>query len=140
VRDVAQAIATTLLPAADAGIYHLLSPESLTWNVYFRRLGRRLGIDALTPVRGARLETETWITGPARALLSRAMGQPADRITPSMRLLFRGTARPTSVRRSLLPAGIFTPHEAGIAEAVSAFLAHRSTEVRRTGKQREAAA
>jgi nucleoside-diphosphate-sugar epimerase len=140
VRDVAQAVATTLLPAADAGIFHLLSPESLTWNVYFRRLGRHLGIEALTSIHAARLETETWITGPARALLSRAVGQPSDSITPAMRHLFRSAARPASVRRSLLPAGIFVPHEVGIAEAVSTFLADRPTEVRGTGKQREAAA
>jgi len=140
VRDVAQAIATTLQPAGDAGIYHLLSPETLTWNVYFRRLGRRLGMDTLTSIHAARLDAETWIAGPARALLSRATGQQADRITPAMRHLFRSAARPASVRRPLLPGGRFIPHETGIAEAVSAFLVDRSTEMRRTGKQREAAA
>jgi nucleoside-diphosphate-sugar epimerase len=140
VRDVAQAIATTMQPAADAGIYHLLSPETLTWNVYFRRLARRLDIDTLTSMHVARLEAETWITGPARALLSRVMGQPTDRITPAMRHLFRSAALPASVRRPLLPAGRFIPHEIGIAEAVTAFLANRATEARRTRKRREAAA
>jgi len=140
VQDVAQAIATTLRPASDAGIYHLLSPETLTWNVYFRRLGRRLGIDALTQIHVTRLDAETWIIGPARALVSHAMGQPADRITPAMRNLFRSRARPASARRPLLPAGRFIPHEAGIDEAVSAFLANRTTTTRRTKQQREAAA
>jgi nucleoside-diphosphate-sugar epimerase len=140
VQDVAQAIATTLRPASDAGIYHLLSPETLTWNVYFRRLGRRLGIDALSQIHVVRLETETWITGPARALLSRVTGLPADRITPAMRHLFRSTARPASVRRPLLPAGRFIPHEIGIAEAVSTFLTDQATATQRPNKQREAAA
>jgi nucleoside-diphosphate-sugar epimerase len=140
VHDVAQAIATTLRPASDAGIYHLLSPETLTWNVYFRRLGKRLGIDTLTQIHVARLETETWITGPARALLCGAMGQSADRITPAMRHLFRSTARPASSRRPLLPAGRFIPHETGIAEAVSAFLANRATTTQRPSEEWEAAA
>jgi nucleoside-diphosphate-sugar epimerase len=140
VRDVARAIASTLRPSSDAGIYHLLSPETLTWNVYFRRLGRRLGIDTITQIHVAQLETETWITGPARALLSHAMGRPADRITPAMRHLFRSTARPASARRPLLPAGRFIPHETGIAEAVSAFLAERALESRRLSKHWEAAA
>jgi 2-alkyl-3-oxoalkanoate reductase len=140
VQDVAQAIATALRPASDAGIYHLLSPETLTWNVYFRRLGKRLGIDAMRQIDAARLEAETWITGPARALLSCATGQPPDRITPTMRHLFRSTARPASARRPLLPAGRFIPHETGIAESVSAFLADRATAPRRPSKQWEAAA
>jgi nucleoside-diphosphate-sugar epimerase len=140
VQDVATAIASTLRPASDAGIYHLLSPETLTWNVYFRRLGRRLGIDVLAQIHATRLDTETWVTGPARALLSRAMGQPPDRITPAMRHLFRSAARPASARRPLLPAGRFIPHETGIAESVSAFLADRATAARRPGKPWEAAA
>jgi nucleoside-diphosphate-sugar epimerase len=140
VQDVAQAVAAALRPASDAGIYHLLSPEALTWNVYFRRLGRRLDIDALPSIRAAHLDVETWITGPARALLSRAMGQPADHVTPAMRRLFRSRARPASARRPLLPAGRFIPHETGIAEAVSEFLAKQTEAARRPGPRRAAAA
>ncbi len=140
VQDVAQAIATVLRPASDAGIYHLLSPETLTWNVYFRRLGRRLEIDALPAIRAGRLDAETWIAGPVRALLSRAVGQPPDRVTPAMRRLFRSRGRPASVRRALVPAGRFIPHEAGIAEAVNEFLASQARTAEPAKPQRAAAA
>jgi 2-alkyl-3-oxoalkanoate reductase len=139
VTDVSYAIAACLGPAPPAGLHHLLSPENLTWNLYFRRLARRLGMAATPRVTPAHLDGDTWFTGPARALLARALGQQADLITPAMRRLFRSRARLASIRAPLLRPEQFTLHDTGIAESVSAFVASQRPHAARWSLRRAAA-
>jgi nucleoside-diphosphate-sugar epimerase len=122
VYDVAAAIETALSSHVPAGIHHIVSPETLGWNQYFRRIGWLLGIDAVPRIGRAALEAETWIFGPARHMIDRVLSRPASTITPSMRHLFRSQAQFVSARASLLHQHTYIPHSTGFADAVDAFV------------------
>ena len=135
VRDVATAVAAALRADADSGLYHVLAPDMPIWNDYFAALASQLGL-ALAPRVGALARVaDTWLAGPARAVLATLSGQPADLLTPAMVRLFRSRARPASRRRSLLANTEFTPLTSGIAEAVAAFQTPRRIAAAATGQR-----
>jgi nucleoside-diphosphate-sugar epimerase len=123
VNDLARAVVAALAAGrVAAGVHHVVAPEALTWNWYFRRLGGVLGIVQLPRISRLDLMVETWVIGPVRLARAKAGGAPVTVITPAMRRLFACASMPVSVR-PLLRDAEFTGHGEGLAEAAADFLA-----------------
>ncbi len=124
-RDLAQCLANGLENGVAPGVRHVLAPEAISWALYMRQLADGLGLGDLPDTSAPLVALESWVLGPARLLLARALGSHevggAAGMTPALLRLFGCRAQFASHHAPLLQPAQFTPLAEGIAEAASVF-------------------
>jgi nucleoside-diphosphate-sugar epimerase len=83
---------------APAGVYHLLPQEEISWNEYFHRFARALGMSAVAKLTAFDWAIETSLRSPARMVHAQITGQVPDVITPAMRRMFATPGRAIAYR------------------------------------------
>jgi nucleoside-diphosphate-sugar epimerase len=114
VDDVAWSVVRALdVRLEKSGVHHVLAPERLSWNDYFRRFAVQLGIE-LPRIGRVQLQADILLVSPFLHLFHFA----GDIITPTMARAFRCRALPV-VGRPLLGPDEFRPLDDGLAEAAA---------------------
>jgi nucleoside-diphosphate-sugar epimerase len=125
VADLANAVCAALSSGREmAGVHHLVAPDPVTWNEYFRRFGGHLGLRSLPCIGWPQLAAETWLATPFAHARTRLRQPCPDVISTSMRRVFRNRGMPIHRRRALLQAAAFRALDNGLADAARPLLYH----------------
>lgn len=123
VDDVVQAIVAALrAPDAAGKVYNLSAPGPLSWNEYFRRYGRALGLQAVPVIGPLRWKLERLLAPLLKVVevLGRKLGfRTPPLVSPSLARLFVQTIRLDSQRAERELGIVWTPLEDGLAEAAA---------------------